>query len=270
MTELGLSHLDTMVGDVEVYRGGEGTGTPVVYLHSAQGEGAGLVFLEELANTRLVVAPVFPGFAGSEGLDLIEDIEDAAFHVLDVLDRLSLAQADIVGLSLGGWMAAEVAVRWPERVRRLVLVNSVGLYVEGQPITEIFGRRLDELAGELFADPDQPVAQLMRAMATTDIDPAQIPFDLVRPMVQAEAVTAKLGWNPYLHNPKLRKRLARVSAPTLVVHARQDGIVPRSHAEAYVSAIPGARLVDVDGAAHLAVLEVPEELAKLVAGHLDA
>ena len=64
-------------------------------------------------------------------IEHIEDIEDAAFHVLDVMDRLQIESADLVGMSLGGWMAAEVAVRWPERVRRMVLVNSVGLYVEG-------------------------------------------------------------------------------------------------------------------------------------------
>ena len=112
-----------------------------------------MVLLEELADTRHVVAPLFPGFGASEGLAHIDDIEDAAFHLLDVLDRLELAWCDVVGLSLGGWMAAELAVRWPERVRRMVLVNPVGLYVEGAPITEIFGRAPGELADELFADP---------------------------------------------------------------------------------------------------------------------
>ncbi len=121
-------------------------------------------FLEELADTRLVVAPLFPGFGDSQGLQHIDDIEDAAFHLLDVLDRLGLPWCDMVGLSLGGWMAAELAVRWPERVRRMVLVNPVGLYVDGAPITEIFGRAPSELADELFADPDFPIAQLMRAM----------------------------------------------------------------------------------------------------------
>ena len=87
-------------------------------------------------------------------------------------------------------------------------------------------------------------------------------------MLQAQAATAKVGWNPYLHDPKLRGRLRRVTAPTLVVHARQDGIVPRAHAEAYAAAIPDATLVDLDGAAHLAPLERPDEVAKLVLEHL--
>ncbi|HUC36751.1 MAG TPA: alpha/beta fold hydrolase, partial [Acidimicrobiales bacterium] len=168
----------------------------------------------------------------------------------------------------GGWMAAEVAVRWPERVRRMVLVNPVGLYVEGAPITEIFGRPLDELAGELFADPDHPIAQLMRAMADAQDDPSGIPFDLMRPVLQAQAATAKIGWNPYLHDPKLRRRLGRISSPTLVVHGMRDGIVPRAHALAYVEAIADARLEEIEDAAHLAGIERADEVAKLALAHL--
>jgi pimeloyl-ACP methyl ester carboxylesterase len=185
------------------------------------------------------------------------------------MDRLGVESADLVGSSLGGWMAAEVAVRWPERIRRMVLVNPVGLYIAGSPITEIFGRHLDELAGELFADPEFPLAQLMRLMEGSGRDPASIPFDLVRPYIQAEAATAKIGWNPYLHNPKLAGRLGRITAPTLVVHAVKDGIVPRAHAEAYAERIPDACVIDLADAAHLAVIERPVELSAMVAAHLD-
>lgn len=268
MSPLSVTTLDTAVGAVEVHRGGSGGPAPLVYLHSAQGEVPGMALLEELAVTRAVAAPLFPGFGASEGLGAIDDIEDAAFHVLDVLDRLGFAQPDIVGMSLGGWMAVELATRWPDRVRRLVLVNPVGLHVPGAPITEIFGRPLDELAGELIADPEHPLAVLMRAMADMEQHPGDIPFELVRPVLQALAATAKVGWNPYLHNPKLPGRLRRVDAPTLVVHALHDGIVPRAHAEAYVARIPDARLADIDGAAHLAALERPDEVAKLVREHL--
>ena len=269
MTVLDESILATSVGDVEIRRGGDGGDRPLVYLHSAQGEGAAMALLEELADRYQVVAPVFPGFGASQGLEVIDDIEDASFHLLDVLDRLDFVQVDLVGLSLGGWMAAELATRWPERVRRVVLVNAVGLFVDGAPITEIFGRPLDELAAELYADPDHPVAQMMRAMAEAEANPGAIPFDLIRPVIQAQAATAKLGWNPYLHNPKLRRRLGRISAPTLVIHARYDGIVPRAHAEAYAAGIPDARLVDLDASAHMATVERPAEVAALVHSHLQ-
>jgi pimeloyl-ACP methyl ester carboxylesterase len=269
MTTLAAGTVETAVGTVELHTGGDGGPAPLLYLHSAQGEGPGSALLEALADTRRVVVPLFPGFGASEGLEHIDDIEDAAFHLLDVIDRLGWTTCDVVGMSLGGWMGAEVAVRWPERVRRLVLVNPVGLCVEGAPITEIFGRPLGELADDLFADRDHPLAQLMRTMADTmELDPAGIPFDLVRPFLQAQAATAKVGWNPYLHNPKLRGRLHRIGSPALVIHGLQDGIVPRPHAEAYAAGIPDAQLVDLDGAAHLAALERPDEVAKLVLGHI--
>ena len=268
MTPLAPGTIDTAVGPIEVHRGGRGGPAPVVYLHSAQGEGPGMVLLEVLADTRHVVAPLFPGFGASEGLQHIDDIEDAAFHLLDVFDRLGFPSCDVVGLSLGGWMAAELCVRWPARVRRMVLVNPVGLYIEGAPITEIFGRAPSALAVELFADQEFPLAQLMRAIEDMGADPSQIPFELVRPFLQSQAATAKLGWNPYLHDPKLQGRLGRVTAPTLIVHACKDGIVPRAHAEAFASAIPGAKVTDLDDAAHLATLERPHEIAQLVLEHL--
>jgi len=269
MTALAAGTLETRIGAVELHTGGEGGPAPLLYLHSAQGEGPGMALLEHLADSRRVAVPLFPGFGSSEGLEHIDDIEDAAFHLLDVTERLGWTHCDVVGVSLGGWMAAELAVRWPERIRRLVLVNAVGLYVEGSPITEIFGRPFGELADDLFADRDHPLAQLMRTVADTlEKDPAAIPFDVVRPFLEALAATAKVGWNPYLHDPKLLGRLHRIGAPTLVVHGVRDGIVPRPHAEAYAAGIPDAQLVDLDGAAHLAALERPDEVAKLVLGHI--
>src|SRR5207244_7193670 len=111
MSPVGLNEerIDTAVGKVQVWRGG--AGTPVVYLHSAMGEGPGLAFLEELADTNDVVAPVFPGFGESEGSGETDDMEDAVFHVLDVLDQLGLAALPFVVLSLGWRTAAEVAPR---------------------------------------------------------------------------------------------------------------------------------------------------------------
>lgn len=271
MTEEKLS---TQVGKVQVFRGGPGTADApqVVYLHSAQGETAGLLFLERMADWADTIAPVFPGFGESEGIDHIDDIEDAVFHLLDVFDSLGLDSPAVVGLSLGGWLAAEIATRYPERVSRMVLVNPAGLYIPGHPIKEIFGRNLDELALELFADQSHPVAALMHQMSALSMSTlsGEVPFDLLRPIIQSQAATAKLGWDPYLHNPKLRKRLYRVTAPTLVVHGAVDGLIPRAHAEAYAEDIAGARLVDVEGAAHMLALEKPDELSTLVKEFVSA
>jgi pimeloyl-ACP methyl ester carboxylesterase len=189
-------------------------------------------------------------------------MEDVAFHLLDVWDGLGLEAPAVVGNSLGGWMALELAVRYPGRVSALVLVNPVGLYIEGAPIKDVFGRSPAELADDFFADPDHPMAQMMRMLS--EMRGSDVPFDVVRPLYQTMSATARLAWDPYLHNPKLAKRLHRVTAPTLIVRGAQDTLVPRAHAEACASAIEGARLVEVERAAHLLALERPDELARLV------
>jgi pimeloyl-ACP methyl ester carboxylesterase len=265
MAELATEMLDTAVGKVQLLRGG--SGAPLVYLHSAMGEGAGLAVLADLAGSFEVLAPVFPGFGDSEGVEEVDDIEDAAFHVLDVLDRLGLERATVMGLSLGGWLAAELATRWPERVERLVLVSPVGHYIPGAEIKELFGRRPDELARDMFADLSHPVAQVMLAMSewTGDVGKlVKLPMELVIPMMKAMAVTARLGWDPYLHNRKLRQRLFRVKAPALLVYGVSDAFLPRAHVELYAELLPDARIVDVEGAGHLVPLERPEETARVV------
>lgn len=263
---LSEERLSTRNGAVQVLRAG--TGDPVVYLHSAMGEGAGMLFLEDLAEERAVVAPVFPGFGESEGIECIEDMEDAVFHLLDVLDRLGLSSPAVVGLSLGGWMAAELAVRYPDRVSRLVLVNPAGLYIPGAEIKELFGRPLRELAEDMFADQSHPMAQMMSQLDIMAASEVEIPFEVLRPLLQSMAATAKLAWDPYLHDPKLARRLYRVTSPTLIVRGAQDTLVPGAHAEAYARDISRARLVEIDGAAHLLPLEKPEELVEVVGAHL--
>jgi pimeloyl-ACP methyl ester carboxylesterase len=258
------TRVDAPLGKIQVFRGG--TGAPLVYLHSAGGEATNPA-LEDLATTHAVTVPVFPGFGESEGIEDVDGMEDAVFHLLDVWDLLDLDAPLVVGLSLGGWMGVELATRYPEKVGRLVLVNAVGLHLPEAPIAEMFGRTPAELAEMLFADQSHPIAQAMHQMSefTGDVGrDVEIPIEMILPMWKAISATAKLGWDPYLHNPKLRGRLRRVTAPTLVVAGAQDGLVPLAHAETYAAEIPDARLEVVDGAAHWLPFEQPDELARLV------
>jgi pimeloyl-ACP methyl ester carboxylesterase len=271
---LSTARVPTEVGEVVCTSGG--TGVPVVYLHSAGGEGADLAgaFFEEIARRYALFAPMLPGFGGSEGLERIDDMEDAVYHTLDLLGRIGAGRDNpphLVGLSLGGWLAAEIATRHPERVRSLTLVNPAGLYLPEAPIKELFGRRLDELADDTFADPDHPARRAMHELAALSLkDASALPFEVVRPFFEAMAATAKLAWNPYLHNPKLRRRLGWVTAPTLVVAGAKDGLIPNAHARAFAEGIPGARLVVFEDASHMIPCERPAELARLVLDHLDA
>jgi pimeloyl-ACP methyl ester carboxylesterase len=270
MADLAFDTVATRVGKIQYQRGG--AGSELVYLHSAGGEGLGLQVLSDLAATFDVVAPQFPGFGESEGIDEIDDMEDAVFHLLDLFEALGLEQPVVMGLSLGGWMAAELATRYPDKLSKLILVNPVGLYIPGHEIKDIFGRSPGEMAEDSFADQNHPMAQMMKAMDAYRNDPAQagtLTFDMIKPMVQTMAAAARLGWDPYLHNPKLRKRLHRIAVPTLIVRGKQDTLVPAAHAETYASEIPGARLVEIEGAAHLLPIERAHELAEVVRGFLS-
>lgn len=262
MAALREAKVSTPIGKQVVYRGG--TGPTLLYLHSATGEVPGALMLEELADSFEVVAPLFPGFGESEGIGAIDDIEDAVFYLLDMWDALELDGPVVVGTSLGGWLAAEVAMRYPSNVGRLALINPAGLYIEGHPIKEIFGRQPGELAEDLFADQDHPMAQLMHQMQAAVESGAEIPFEMIKPMLQSLAATAKMAWNPYLHDPKLGRRLYRITAPTLILHGAADRLIPREHAVAYAAGIARSRLVDVEGAGHLLPIEKPTEAAALI------
>lgn len=267
-TDLTETRVDAPVGSIQVFRGG--AGPQLVYLHSAGGE-TPFELLTDLADDFDVIAPIFPGFGESEGIDDIDSMEDAVFHLLDVWDLLALEQPAVAGVSLGGWMALELATRYPEHARALVLVNSVGLYLADAPIAELFGRPPNELAEMLFADQSHPIAQMMHAMADFAGDvgrEVEIPIELIVPMWKALGATARLGWDPYFHNPKLRGRLRRVTSPVLVVAGEHDGLVPLAHARTFASELPDARLEVMRDAAHWLQMERPAELAALIRSFL--
>jgi pimeloyl-ACP methyl ester carboxylesterase len=149
----------------------------------------------------------------------------------------------------------------------LVLINPAGLYIEGDPIKDIFGRSPAEMAKDLFADQSHPVAQMMNQMDKAMSDASalkNIPFELIAPQLKSQAAAARIGWNPYLHNPRLRRRLGRIKVPTLVVRAESDTLIPAAHCRAYADEIPGAEFVEVANAAHMVVLEHPGEVAAII------
>ncbi|MGZ4689283.1 MAG: alpha/beta fold hydrolase [Acidimicrobiia bacterium] len=264
MAEFVEEYVDTAVGKIQLWRAG--SGPKLVYLHSAGGENTNPA-LEELAESFEVLVPIFPGFAESEGIEQIDGMEDAVFHLLDLWEILGLDAPPVLGLSLGGWLALELATRYPERVSKMVLVNPVGLHLDEAPIAEMFGRTPGELADMLFADQDYPLAAAMHAMDAFAGDvgkETEIPLEFVLPMWKALGATARIGWDPYLHNPKLRGRLRRITAPTLIVAGAQDGLVPPIYAETFAAEIPGARLEVIEGAAHWLPFEKPDELAAAV------
>lgn len=267
-TDITESRVEAPIGSIQLFRGG--AGPQLVYLHSAGGE-TPHELLTDLADDFDVIAPIFPGFGESEGGDDIDSMEDAVFHLLDLWELLALEQPAVAGVSLGGWMALELATRYPNHASALVLVNSVGLYLAEAPIAELFGRPPNELAEMLFADQSHPIAQVMHEMANFAGDvgkEVEIPIELIIPMWKALGATARLGWDPYLHNPKLRGRLRRVTSPALVVAGALDGLVPLAHAQAFAAELSSARLEVMPDAAHWLQMERPADLATLMRAFL--
>ncbi|MCE9545507.1 MAG: alpha/beta hydrolase, partial [Planctomycetia bacterium] len=211
-----------------------GNGPPLLYLHSAGGETEWMPFFEKLAENWHVYIPAAPGFCLSEGLDTIDDMQDLVWHTVDLLDVLNLGRVPVVGFSLGAWLGVELAIMRPDRVERLSMIAAAGLRIEGAPMGEIFIDDLDELRELLFFDPNGPAVE--QGMLTSLEDSRILLW------IRAREATARIGWNPYLHNPKLAGHLHRVQCPTQLIWGRHDRVIPLAHGERYAAQIAGSRL----------------------------
>lgn len=245
---------------IELTEGGQGS--PLLYLHSAGGETEWTSFHNLLAKNHRVYIPAHPGFSNSDGLDEIDDMDDLVWHYVDLLDELGLKSVPIVGYSLGGWLGTELAIRRPERVEKLILVNSAGLHIDGAPMAELFIDDIDKLRELLFFDPDSPVVE--QAMPLNYEDSRIVLW------LKAREATARVGWNPYLHNPKLLNNLRRVECPTRVIWADNDQLIPVPHGEAFAKGIRNAELHIVKEAGHMMPFEKPEEFTRLVLPFLNS
>jgi pimeloyl-ACP methyl ester carboxylesterase len=239
-------------GSIHLLRGGEGP--PLLFLHGAGGAGMWNPFHGLLAEQSSVLAPDHPGFGLSDTLPGVQGVDDLVYHYLELLDRLEIEAPTIVAHSFGGWVAAELAVHSPERVGRLVLMSPVGLRIPDEMPLDFFFLQPQELPGVLFHD--QAAAAVMFGHEPSVDEILQAYKDMT--------AVARYGWTPFLNNPKLERRLHRVTAPTLVVWPDDDKIVPRAQAERFAERIPGARLEIVADCGHAMHLERPESYADLV------
>jgi pimeloyl-ACP methyl ester carboxylesterase len=233
-----------------------GSGEPLVYLHSVMGEVRWLPFFDILSRNFTVYVPAHPGFLGSEGIEQIDSIHDLAFHYADLFDELGLEKAHIAGLCLGGWLAAELAVHYAHRVRKLVLIDAMGLNAAGEYVPDIFAANPNETRSLMFVRPDSELAHSF----VSDTPSAEM-LDL---MLTSRQASARIAWNPYLYDPKLCDRLHRVKAPTLIVWGEADKLLSLAHGRLYEKKIQGARLSTVKGCGHLPTLEKPDETARYV------
>ena len=255
-------YLQLRGGRVHLFRGGNGE--PVLFLHAAGGAGTWPEFHQRLAERFDVIAPDHPGFGKSHDFPEAEDVSDLVYHYFDVLDALGLGTVHVVGASFGGWIAAELAVAAPHRIRSLVLLSAAGLRLPDHPMVDIF-----------LMPPGKLVATLFRNPPPTPEDPPDAPaplapdIDTILAAYREATSLARFSWVPYMYDPKLERRLHRITAPTLVVAPEYDRLIPVEHARRYAEQIPNARYEEVPDCGHAMYFEKPAEFAEVTTAFLN-
>lgn len=251
-----------------------GSGEPTVYLHGFADvhgvEGDLMPFHKGLAERVRLIAPAHPGCNGSDDMSGPHSIEDVVFHYLEVFDGLGLTKFNLVGHSVGGWIAAELAVRHPEKISKLALIGATGLFVSGEPIGDVFmhtqperGVDYSTLRRMYFSSPTAEAAVRYYPDGRGNIDEETRRYQMVR-------FCSFVGFKPpYLYNRSLIDRLHRAHMPALVVWGEKDGMVPLAHGRAYAERLPGSGdLRIVRGAGNAAHVEAAAETGDLVASFL--
>lgn len=236
-------------------------GKPLLLLHSEDNYETTQPFVEELAGKYRVFIPRMPGFGRSTLPESVMTIDDMSYIYLDLLDHYGLTDVNVIGFSVGGWLAAEMASKSCARLSRLVLVDPLGIKV---------GSKYDRDIEDIYYLPFDTVKELKFH------DPAKDPRVLTE-MNDREAYllarhresTAKLCWKPYFHNPSLKYRLNRITAKTLVIWGTNDGLAKTKYGRAFAKRIPGAKFVSIPKAGHFPHIEQPDAFMKEVRAFLN-
>ncbi len=234
--------------ETHLFEAGSPGAPPLLYLHGTFLGNLWLDYHQRLARHFHLFAPDTPGFGLTQRPDWMRDMSDYTLYFRDLLDTLGLEKPIFVGHSLGGWMAAEVAVWFPERVSKLVLANAAGIRVKGSPIADLFAMNPQETLAACFDD----------FSAAAPLIPTEMSFDYIIDQFRQRTTLASLAWNPH-YDPKLERRLERVQCPTLVIWGENDRLIPAVYGERYQQLIAGAKLVTLQGTGHMPMFEKPAE-----------
>ena len=230
-----------------------GEGPPLLYLHSQYGLRWTLL-LETLSEAYTVYAPEVAGEEAT--LERLDDMLDLLTYLNDVLDALGLDRTSVVAHSLGAALAAELAAINPGRVERLVLLSPLGVWSESDPVADLVGELPTTRVSRLFVDAEgDDAAEWLAGLMSAD-------------RVYFRAMRGYSHWYWPLSDAGLRKRVHRISAPTLIVHGEADGLTTPRYAEEFAGLIPGATVASIAGTSHM-LAEQPDEAARLALGHLQ-
>lgn len=231
-----------------------GRGAPLVYFHSFHERDGWSPFLARLARAATVYAPLHPGVQGSTGVETLDDLLDLVLAYDELLDRLGIVSASVVGHAFGGMVAAELAAIVPPRVDRLVLVSPLGLWRDDAPPADVLILPAEDLAPILWHEPDAAVARQWAALPESQAENVRAQIE----SIQRRAAMAKFVWP--IPDRGLRKRLHRITAPTLLLWGDGDRANPLVYVEEWQRAIKGAAVRLVRGG-HMVLHEAPEPVA---------
>jgi len=244
--------------DLQILRGG--AGPPLLLLHGLAPVEPDAPVLELLAAHAEILAPTHPGFGHAPRPDDFETVFDLVRLYLDLLDHLAYAKVTLMGLSFGGWLAAEIAATCPHRLDKLVLVGAVGIKVsdrETPDILDLFNTAPAVVERRRWHDP---------AKWAPDYD-AMSDDALVAHARNRDALCL-YAWDPYMHNPRLKRWLPRIAVPTLALWGASDGVVKPAYGRAYSALIPGARFEVIEAAGHHPEIEQSVAFAERVVAFL--
>ncbi|HEY7539156.1 MAG TPA: alpha/beta fold hydrolase [Methylomirabilota bacterium] len=241
-----------------------GSGAPLVFFHGAGGLLRDNPFLDQLARGHHVFASEWPGYGESTGDELLEDMLDFTLHGWDVIEALGLEQPALVGHSMGGMIAAEMACVAPHDVRQLVLVSPAGLWMDEHPIPDIFALLPYQIAEALFHDPQQGQALLTGGADLSDMEALKTFY------IESQRRLSMAGKILFpIPNRRLAKRLYRLTAETLVLWGASDRLIVPAYAARWKALIPSARIEMIDGAGHMLPYEQPDRFAQAVTRFLQ-
>lgn len=223
-----------------------GKGEPLVFFHGA-GTVDGHDFAEPWADKFRVIVPYHPGFGESGDDPTFTDLHDYVMHYLKLFDALKLDRFHLVGLSLGGYLAATFASEHGHRVKKLALIAPAGMLDEQHPILDFLAVPGEEVPGLLVSNFEVLKKRL----------PAKPDLDFIGERYRESATTARLLWEHPL-NPKFMRHLHRITMPTMIVWGDEDKIIPVQQTETWRKFVPAADIKIYKGAGHLVHLEKPE------------
>jgi pimeloyl-ACP methyl ester carboxylesterase len=246
--------------EIEYHEGGEGSS--LLYLHAGGGFRPTHPAMPHFAKRHRIIAPSHPGFGRSSLPSWINSVDDFAHIYLELMQRLNLQDTILVGASIGGWVAAELATKNTSRLSHLVLIGPSGIKVGSRDtldIPDIFAMTPAEFEKRLFRDPEKFHPNFTKM---NDADLAVV--------ARNRQTMALIAWEPYLHNPKLKHRLQMIDVPTMVVRGEHDGLISKKYAKAYADLIPGAAFMQIAEAGHAPDVEQAETFANTLSNWMES